>query len=47
VNQRPRRALGCALCDPTVADRQQMLTLPPVPPATGWQIWLRLWDHHV
>ena len=42
VNQRPRRALGCAPCDRIVAERQQMLTLPPVPPATGWRIWLYL-----
>ena len=42
VNRRPRRALGCAPCDRIVADRQQMLGLPPVPPATGWRIGLRL-----
>jgi hypothetical protein len=47
VNQRPRRALGCAPCDRIVAERQQMLTLPPVPPATGWRIWLRLPRDHV
>ena len=42
VNRRPRRALGCAPCDRIVADRQQMLGLPPVPPATGWRVSLRL-----
>ena len=48
VNQRPRRALGCAPCDRLVAERQQMVTLPPVPPATGWRIWLRLpWYDYV
>jgi hypothetical protein len=47
VNQRQLRALGCAPCDRIVAERQQMLTLPPVPPATGWRIWLRLPDHYV
>ena len=48
VNRRPRRALGCAPCDRIVADRQAMLGLPPVPPATGWRISLRLpRDHYV
>jgi transposase len=42
VNRRPRRALGCAPSDRIVADRQQMLALPPVPPATGWRVSLRL-----
>jgi transposase len=42
VNRRPRRALGCAPCDRITADRQQMLALPPVPPATGWRVSLRL-----
>jgi transposase len=42
VNRRPRRALGCAPGDRIVADRQQMLGLPPVAPATGWRVSLRL-----
>ena len=42
VNRRPRRALGCAPCDRITADRQAMLALPPVAPATGWRTWLRL-----
>src|SRR4051794_16649376 len=32
VNARPRRALGCAPTDRITADRQAMLTLPPVAP---------------
>ena len=37
VNTRTRRALGCAPTDRIGADRQAMLTLPPVAPATGWR----------
>jgi transposase len=48
VNRRPRRALGCAPIDRVEADRQAMLTLPPVAPATGWRTSLRLpRDHYV
>ena len=48
VNTRRRRALGCAPTDRITADRQAMLTLPPVPPATGWRSATRLArDHYV
>jgi transposase len=48
VNARPRRALGCAPTDRIGADRQAMLTLPPVPPATGWRAATRLArDHYI
>ncbi len=48
VNARPRRALGCAPTDRITADRQAMLTLPPVAPASGWRSSLRLArDHYV
>jgi transposase len=48
VNTRPRRALGCAPTDRIGADRQAMLTLPPVAPATGWRASVRLpRDHYV
>jgi hypothetical protein len=48
VNQRPRRALGCAPGDRIDADRAGMLALPPVAPATGWRSALRLpRDHYV
>jgi transposase len=48
VNTRPRRALGCAPAERITADRQAMLTLPPVGPATGWRSSLRLpRDHYV
>jgi transposase len=48
VNARPRRALGCAPTDRITADRQAMLTLPPVAPATGWRSSLRLpRDHYI
>jgi hypothetical protein len=40
--------LGCAQTDRIVADRAAMLTLPPVPPVTGWRAALRLpRDHYV
>ena len=42
VNQRPRRALGCAPVDRMAADKAAMLGLPPVAPATGWRISGRL-----
>jgi transposase len=48
VNRRPRRALGCAPCDRITADKQAMLGLPPVPPATGWRFSARLArDHYI
>lgn len=48
VNTRRRRALGCAPTDRITADRQAMLSLPPVPPATGWRSATRLArDHYV
>jgi len=42
VNQRRRRALGCAPVDRVAADTAAMLPLPPVPPATGWRHSIRL-----
>jgi len=48
VNTRVRRALGCSPADRIAADRQAMLALPPVPPATGWRSWTRLArDHYI
>jgi transposase len=48
VNTRRRRALGCAPTDRITADRQAMLTLPPVAPVTGWRSATRLpRDHYV
>jgi transposase len=48
VNTRQRRALGCAPTDRITADRQAMLTLPPVAPATGWRVSTRLArDHYI
>lgn len=48
VNARRRRALGCAPTDRIGADRQAMLTLPPVAPVTGWRSSTRLArDHYV
>lgn len=48
VNTRQRRALGCAPRDRITADRQAMLALPPVAPATGWRAATRLArDHYV
>jgi transposase len=46
VNQRPRRALGCAPTDRIVADRAAMLTLPPVAPTVGWRVSTRLARDH-
>ncbi len=37
VNQRIRRALGCAPSERIAADKAAMLTLPPVAPVTGWR----------
>jgi transposase len=48
VNPRNRRALGCAPTDRIAADRQAMIALPPVAPATGWRSSTRLpRDHYV
>ena len=48
VNTRTRRALGCAPTDRIAADRERMLTLPPVAPVTGWRSSTRLArDHYV
>ncbi|MBO0838652.1 MAG: IS21 family transposase [Actinobacteria bacterium] len=48
VNTRRRRVLGCAPCDRIAADKAAMLTLPPVPPATGWRVSARLArDHYI
>lgn len=48
VNQRPRRALGCAPTERIGADRAAMLALPPVAPSTGWRSSTRLArDHYV
>jgi transposase len=48
VNTRTRRALGCAPADRITADRQAMLALPPVAPATGWRASTRLArDHYI
>ncbi|HEX2291530.1 MAG TPA: IS21 family transposase, partial [Pseudonocardiaceae bacterium] len=48
VNQRRRRALGCAPCDRIAADKAAMLALPPVAPVLGWRTTTRLArDHYV
>ena len=48
VNARVRRRLGCAPTDRIAADRQAMVALPPVAPATGWRAALRLpRDHYI
>jgi len=48
VNGRTRRVLGCAPTDRIGADRQAMLAIPPIPPATGWRSSTRLArDHYV
>ena len=48
ANTRPRRALGCAPTERIAADRERMLPLPPVAPATGWRSSTRLArDHYV
>jgi transposase len=48
VNQRHRRALGCAPTDRIAADKAAMLTLPPVAPVTGWRTSTRLArDHYI
>jgi transposase len=48
ASTRIRRALGCAPADRITADKQAMLALPPVAPATGWRSAARLArDHYV
>jgi len=48
ANARPKRVLGCAPADRITADKAAMLSLPPVPPATGWRSSSRLArDHYV
>jgi transposase len=48
VNQRRRRALGCAPIDRITADKEAMLALPPVAPVLGWRETTRLArDHYV
>jgi transposase len=42
ANRRWRRVMGCAPADRIAADKQAMLPLPPVAPATGWRVSLRL-----
>jgi transposase len=42
ANRRWRRALGCAPAERIAADKAAMLPLPPVAPATGWRVSLRL-----
>ena len=48
ANGRVHRVLGCRPLDRIDADKAAMLTVPPVPPAIGWQHMLRLpRDHYV
>jgi transposase len=48
ANARPKRVLGCAPADRIAADKAAMLTLPPVPPVTGWRSSSRLArDHYI
>jgi transposase len=48
ANRRRKRSLGCAPADRIGTDKAAMLTLPPVPPTTGWETTLRLpRDHYV
>ena len=48
ANTRVRRVLGCAPTDRVTADRDAMLALPPVAPATGWRESTRLArDHYI
>jgi transposase len=48
ANSRRHRVLGCCPIDRVDADRQAMLSLPPVPPVTGWQHSTRLpRDHYL
>ncbi len=48
ANRRRKRVLGCAPAYRVEADKAAMLSLPPVPPVTGWARSLRLpRDHYV
>lgn len=48
ANTRRKRVLGCAPADRIDADRHAMLTIPPVPPTTGWRFSTRLArDHYI
>lgn len=48
ANRRQHRALGCRPLDRWAADRDAMLTLPPVAPQLGWRARVRLpRDHYV
>ena len=48
ANSRQHRTLGCRPADRLEADRTVMLSLPPVPPSTGWASSVRLpRDHYV
>jgi transposase len=48
ANTRPKRVLGCAPSERFAADKAAMLTLPPVPPVTGWRHSGRLArDHYI
>jgi transposase len=48
ANSRPKRVLGCAPAERITADKAAMLTLPPVPPVTGWRFSARLArDHYI
>jgi transposase len=42
ANSRPKRVLGCAPAERVTADKAAMLSLPPVPPVTGWRSSARL-----
>lgn len=42
ANSRVKRVLGCSPADRVAADKAAMLTLPPVPPVTGWRSSARL-----
>ena len=48
ANQRRHRVLGCRPLDRLEGDRQEMLSLPAVPPITGWRSSTRLpRDHYL
>jgi transposase len=48
ANSRQHRVLGCRPVDRVDVDRRAMLSLPPVPPVTGWRHSMRLpRDHYL